>query len=212
MPTQLGSEDISDGLLEVLSKYKGDKYHSTPLANLAASTIQWCKQHELKFLNVLSSLQWRIFCINTNPGQAVHIKQVCLSHSKYTVLLSSTLSMLNFGSTSLCIVIPPGMSPRHVVSPWNEIQVIGCGTLIEAPKGTDMQQPPLVNLLGCSSNSSAVDFHPSQHRHASNEKEGRHHDQPKSASSPVASLPSNPPEQGDELMNEDALSLGDCVP
>ena len=103
--------------------------NTPPLNDLTDDKIQWYSQEQLPLLSTLSSTNWRVFCLTTLPRQTVHLKQVCFTRSKYNVVLGSSLSILGFEATTLCIIIPPGVAPQHIVTPWKDVQIVGCGIL-----------------------------------------------------------------------------------
>ena len=91
--------------------------------------MRWCQSEQIPTVNTLSSNNWRIFCFRTLPRQSVQLKHICHRRDKFTIISNSSLTVLSFEPTTICHVIPPGTAPKLMISPWNCVQLVGCGII-----------------------------------------------------------------------------------
>ena len=55
------------------------------------------------------------------------MKQISKTCKGYSVIQSSSLSLLGFVESTLCIAVPPGIAPRQLIVPWNRVTILECG-------------------------------------------------------------------------------------
>ena len=72
----------------------------------------------------------------------------------HSVIQSSSLSLLGFTESTLCIAVPPGIAPKQLIAPWDKVKVLGCGKVESAlalsPFEICFHSQLLVRVFNCS--------------------------------------------------------------
>ena len=132
IPSTISDAEAYNCLQEIIQQYSGDKYRDTPLDDQLRVKLNWIESQELALANLLSSACWRLFCLALPANTEMSIKQISKTTKGYSIIQSSSLSLLGFSESTLCIAIPPGIAPKQLTTPWDRITILGSGKFDES--------------------------------------------------------------------------------